>query len=142
MGEALQLDAYAAAAGADGLDVGDPRLVTASAPRKIVDQGYSVEYEVKTDAPSLLVLSRKFHRDWRAFALVSGAWTPGQTREVNGIFLGAQVPADAERVRFVFRPWARYAWIAHAFWLILIPVVAFDIGRRRRGRADADANHA
>ena len=132
MGEALLVEATANSSDANKLTIDDPRLIATSVPRSLVNVADATEVELTSDAPSVLILSRKFHRDWKAFALVSGVWTPAATLEINGVFLGAKIPAGATRAQFEFLPWTRYEWVGHVFWLLMFAVVAFDIERRRR----------
>jgi hypothetical protein len=50
----------------------------------------------------------------------SHGWQAAQTVELNGVFQGVLLPPETRRVRLDFKPLARYAWIAHVFWLLLL----------------------
>ncbi|MEM6988764.1 MAG: hypothetical protein AAF499_19850, partial [Pseudomonadota bacterium] len=116
MGEGVQVLWESDEAVTQAVDVGDPRDRATRASVKIHDRGDVLEYETQADQPSVLVLSQKYHRDWRARALVAGKWTPAPAVPVNGAFQGVWVAAGSERIRLEFAPYARFAWIAHVFW--------------------------
>ena len=61
---------------------------------KILDQGDVLEFEIKPSAPSVFLLSQKFHRDWEALAETDHGWKAAQTVEVNGVFQGVLVAQD------------------------------------------------
>ena len=113
MGEGLQVLWESDETVTEAVDVGDPRDRATRASVKIHDRGDVLEYETQADQPSVLVLSQKYHRDWRASALVAGKWTPAPTLPVNGAFQGVWVAASTERIRLEFAPYARFAWIAY-----------------------------
>lgn len=68
MGEALQVFPPGLDEGANAWRIPDPRSLPRHAPDKLLDQGDVLEFEVKPSIPSVLLLSQKFHRDWRARA--------------------------------------------------------------------------
>lgn len=119
-GESLQVVPAQLDMSATRLVLDDPRGMVTSTPIKILDPGDVLEFEVKPSAPSVFLLSQKFHRDWEALAETSQGWQAAQTVELNGVFQGVLLPPEARRVRLDFKPLARYAWIAHVFWLLLL----------------------
>jgi hypothetical protein len=130
MGDSLQITPQGGI-GVDGLQVADPRLLPRHAPYKQLDQGDLLEFEVTPEAPSVLVLSQKFHRDWQAQVLEQSAWIPAKTTVINGVFQGVFLPQDTRRVRLEFKPYARYAWIAHVFWLFLLALLGFKAWQKK-----------
>lgn len=120
MGESLQVVPPQLDMSATRLVLDDPRGMVTNTPVKILDQGDVLEFEVKPSAPSVFLLSQKFHRDWEALAETSHGWQAAQTVELNGVFQGVLLPPETRRVRLDFKPLARYAWIAHVFWLLLL----------------------
>jgi hypothetical protein len=86
---------------------------------------------------SVLVLSQKYYRDWQAQVLTQSGWAPAKTTVVNGVFQSVLLASGAQRVRLEFRPYARYAWIAHVFRLLLAALLGFRVLRNRR-HAGAD----
>lgn len=135
MGESLQVVPPQLDMSAKKLLLDDPRGMVTNTPVKILDQGDVFEFEVKPSAPSLFLLSQKFHRDWGALAETSQGWQAAQTVEVNGVFQGVLVPQETRRVRLEFKPLARYAWIAHVFWLLLFLLVGIKSWQGYRRKA-------
>lgn len=131
MGDSLQVASAQVSADTDGLQVADPRLLPRHAPLKQLDQGDLLEFEVTPGAPSVLVLSQKFHRDWQAQVFDQSIWAPAKTTVINGVFQGVFLPQNAQRVRLEFKPCARYAWVAHGFWLILLALPGFKAWNRQ-----------
>ena len=117
MGPALQVRWEDPGAGVADLTIGDQRVRPHSRPLVRRDEGDLVELAVKDPAPSVVVLSRQYHRDWRAEVQAGRGWLPVPTTAINGIFLGARLPAGTNLVRFRFEPWVRWAWVGHIFWL-------------------------
>ncbi|WP_156401484.1 hypothetical protein [Duganella sp. Root1480D1] len=130
MGEAIQLAAVTAE-GAREVKLDDPRRLPRLPTAKRLDQTDLMEFDVTPGQPSWLVLSQKYHRDWQAQALVGGSWQAAATTPVNGIFQGVKLAPQATQVRLRFMPHVRHAWIAHAFWLLLLGGL---VARRLRGR--------
>ncbi|MCX5871515.1 MAG: hypothetical protein NTY00_13015 [Deltaproteobacteria bacterium] len=131
MGDSLQFMPLLANIGVDNLQVDDPRLLPRHVPSKQLDQGDLLEFEVTPGAPSVLVLSQKFHRDWQAQVFDQSGWVPAKTTVINGVFQGVLLPQDVQRVRLEFKPYARYAWIAHFFWLFLLVLLGFKAWQRK-----------
>jgi hypothetical protein len=98
---------------------------------KTSDQGDMIQFDVPAQAASILVLSQKYHRDWHAQALTAHGWVDVPTGPVNDIFQGAALPEGARQARFRFEPYARFAWIAHVFWLIALLILAVPLANRR-----------
>jgi len=113
----------------------DPRKLTRYTPVKILDEGDRLEFETTPCASSIFILSQKFHRDWQARAFAHDAWQAAETSEINGVFLGVSLPPETERVRLEFKPFARYAWLAHALWSLLLALTLFAAlkGVNKRG---------
>jgi hypothetical protein len=130
MGDGRQIISPMTSLKADGIHIADPRPLPGHSPLRVLDEGDVLEFEVLPGATSVLVLSRKFHRDWQARALVLQGWMPARTTEVNGVFQGVVVPSDAQRVRLEFKPFVRCAWIAHVFWLLLLALLGFRAWRK------------
>lgn len=112
-----------------------PRSMVTNTPVKILDQGDALEFEVKPSAPSVFLLSQKFHRDWEALVETSHGWQAAQTVEVNGVFQGVLLPPETYRVRLDFKPLVRYAWVAHVFWFLLAVLAGFKCWQKYRKRA-------
>jgi len=111
----------------------DPRGAAMKRLAKASDQGDLVEIDVQGGSDSLLVVSHAFHRDWHARALLPDGWTEADTLPVSGFFQGVLVPPGARAVRLQFEPYARFAWIAHCFWIALMLALAWrcaGVGRR------------
>ena len=79
----------------------------------------------------MLILSQKFHRDWQAQVFDQSGWVYAKTTVVNGVFQGVLLPQNAQRVRLEFKPYARYAWVAHVFWLILLALIGFIAWKKK-----------
>jgi hypothetical protein len=137
MGAALQVVLPQVTEDGDELQIADPRRMPAHVPTTLRDQGDRLEFGVTPGQPSVLILSQKYYRDWQANVLTSADWAPAKTVAVNGVFQGVLLPSGARRVRLEFRPYARYAWIAHVFWLLLAAVLGFMAWWNRR-HAGAD----
>ncbi len=138
MGESLQVPLPPLGrAGPEGLDVGDPRALPARVPAKLLDQGDLLEFELTAAPPSLLILSQKYHPDWEAQVRSDSGWAPAETTPVNGTFQGVLLPAGVRGVRLAFRPFARYAWGAHVFWLLVLVRLGWAAWRKGR-RTDAE----
>lgn len=131
MGDSLQIIPYRSRSGADGLHIADPRPMLRHEPAKLLDQGDLLEFKVAPGAPSVLILSQKFHRDWQAQALNQSDWVPAETMVINGVFQGVLLPRDAQRVRLEFKPYARYSWVAHVLWLILLALAGFKAWKKK-----------
>ncbi len=104
---------------AGDLHIEDPRHLPSLEVRKTVDHGDLLEFEVSGDSASALILSQKYHRDWRAFAQVGAIWKEVPSVPVNDFFQGVRLPGDATRVRLHFEPFARYSWLGHVFFSVL-----------------------
>jgi len=134
MGESIQVIPKVTLLSADGLEIGDPRLLVARSPSKLSDEGDRLEFQVAPEEPSLLVVSQTFHRHWRAVVLAGAGWVPAQTVAVNGVFQGVLLPRDSSLVRLTFEPYSRHAWIGHVFWgclAVLLGAQAWRAGSRR-----------
>ena len=114
--------------------IDDPRMLNHSNPTKVVDEGDVPEFEVTPSAPSLFVLSQKFHRDWHALAYTNHEWQAVPTVEINGVFQGVLLPPEVNRVRLEFKPLVRYSWVAHVFWFLLLVLAGFKSWRSYRDR--------
>ncbi|MDF0605551.1 hypothetical protein HZU77_007800 [Neisseriaceae bacterium TC5R-5] len=132
MGDSLQVTSPSQTSMvADGRHIADPRLLPKYIPTKLLGQGDLLEFEVRPGAPSVLILSQKFHRDWQAQAFDQSGWVPAKTTVINGVFQGVLLPQNAQRVRLEFKPYARYAWVAHVFWLILLTLIGFMAWKKK-----------
>lgn len=109
-------------------------LYVAAPHRQEIEVGL-LEFEVTPSAPSVFLLSQKFHRDWQAHAYTNEGWQAAQTVEINGVFQGVLLPSETHRVRLDFKPLARYAWIAHVFWCLLLVLAGFRSWQEHRCRA-------
>jgi hypothetical protein len=131
MGGAIQVSLPSMAASPDGLSIPDPRRMPMTIPDKVLDEGDALEFKVTPQAASVLVLSQKFYRKWKAQALVPSGWTRAETVPINGVFEGVLLPKRAQRVRLRFLPYARYAWVAHVFFLFLFSLLGFALWRKK-----------
>jgi hypothetical protein len=136
MGCCLQVP-FSGRATPEAVQVGDLRGLGGYHPARSIDQGDLLQLVVEERAaPSLLILSRKYHRDWRAEALTSSGWADAKTLPFNGAFQGVLLPGGTREARLRFMPSARHAWIAHLFWtgaiLVLACRTACSASRRRR----------
>lgn len=126
MGESLQVATPQLDMRSTKLVLDDPRRMATNIPVKKLDQGDALEFAVTSSSDSsVFLLSQKFHRDWEARAYIDDRWQQAQTVEINGVFQGVMLPPEARRVRLDFRPLARYAWIAHVFWIFLFVLIVF-----------------
>jgi hypothetical protein len=130
MGDSLQVTPPTSTV-AEDLHIADPRLLPRHIPTKLLDQGDLLEFEVTSGAPSVLFLSQKFHRDWKAQVFDQSGWVPAKTTVINGVFQGVLLPQNAQRVRLEFKPYTRYAWVAHVFWLILLALIGFMAWKKK-----------
>jgi hypothetical protein len=137
MGESLQVIVSHPLPTNDELQLPDPRSLPSRPSVKRLDEGDAREFEVTPGAASVLILSQKFHRDWRSQVLADGAWRPARTVAINGVFQGVLLPPEAQRVRLEFRPFARYAFIAHVFWLFLLALLVVRRWRSRLGEVQS-----
>lgn len=101
-------------------------------PAKILDQGDVHAFEVRPSASSVFLLTQKFHRDWGVGVYTNENSLAAQTVEINGVFQSVLLPPETHRGRLDFRPLARYAWIAHVFWFLLLPLIGIDFCRQHR----------
>ena len=131
MGDSLQITPQMEDTPSEAFMIKDPRSLPNHSPTKLVDEGDILEFEVTNGPPSVLILSQKFHRDWKAVALTSKGWQPTNTMEINSIFQGVSLPIATERIRLEFKPYSRYAWIAHVFWFLLLILLGFSTLRTR-----------
>jgi hypothetical protein len=121
--------------------VADPRLLPRYASSKLFDRGDLMEYEVTPGVQSVLVLCQNFHRDWQAQVLDHSGWAPAKTTVLNGVFQCVLLSQDTQRVRLAFKPYARYAWIAHGFWLFLMALLGFKAWQKYRHSGEQSRFH-
>jgi len=103
---------------ATGYRLEQPAQATRLAAERIRNDGDVQEFSMAGTLPSLLVLSQKFHPQWVAEWRDGGEWHDDAATRVNGFFQGVVVPQGAQGVRISFKPWARFAWCAHLFFII------------------------
>jgi hypothetical protein len=132
MGDSLQVMIPQKSTAADDIHAMDPRLLATHTPSRLLDQGDRLEFGVAVGTPSVLVLSQKFHRDWQAQVFVQSDWVSAETAAINGVFQGVMLPSGTQRVRLELKPYVRYAWVAHVFWLLLLALFGFNILKKRR----------
>lgn len=135
MGESLQVHPPQLDMSSTKLVLDDPRELTRNVPIKILNEVDVLEFEVTPSAPSVFLLSQKYHRDWEAHADTNIGWQAAQTIEINGVFQGVLLPSETHRVRLDFKPLTRYAWIAHVFWFLLLVLTGFKSWQKHRCRA-------
>lgn len=137
MGDSMQVfGSPISLADVDGLQLGDPRLLSRRTPSKLVDTGDLLEFAVVPGVASVLVLSRKFHRDWQAQVSDGLSWRSSPVMPVNDVFLGVLLPKEVEQVRLEFKPAVRFGWVANVFWVLLllfVPLWTLWQARSRRG---------
>jgi hypothetical protein len=129
MGDSVQVTVPSINLGGDDIEIADPRLLPVHTPSKILDKGDELEYAVTPGESSVLVLSQKYYRDWKAEISGPSGWAFAKTVLVNGVFEGVLLPQGAQQVRLEFRPLVRYAWLGHVFWLLMIVVLIGSAGR-------------
>jgi hypothetical protein len=138
MGCCLQVGMASDGMTADGARIADPRRALPAHPVMTADRGDAMELDLKPGPASLLIVSQKFHRDWRAQVLSESGWVPATTLPVNGVFQGVMLPDGARKVKLEFLPYVRFAWIAHVFWVFVLAALAFQAMRARRGRSSVE----
>lgn len=102
---------------------------------RVISQGDILTFHVDAQKTSLLVLSQKYHRDWQAFVKKKTLWESTKTIRVNKFFQGIKVPTGTQVIQLAFRPYARYAAIAHITWLFFSVILGINIWRNLRGGA-------
>lgn len=120
MGCCLQVDFPPDSIAPDGVQIADPRKLPSRQAVKTLDQGDLIELDVVAHHVGLLILSQKFHRDWFAQVRMASGWTATMTAPVNGIFQGVVLPEGTQQVRLQFKPFVRFAWLAHVFWFLVL----------------------
>lgn len=118
----------------DGITLADPRSLALHRPAKTLDKGDLLEFDVQGSQSSLLILSQKFHRDWQAQVLTGSVWTEAKTVPVNEVFQGVLLPEGAQKLRLQFKPYVRFAWLAHVFWLLVLMALAYQALQSRKER--------
>lgn len=107
-----------------GVKIENPKNLLMLSTKKIIDQGDLLEFDVQDEnRTSLLILSQLFHNDWHAQLLTESGWVKGTTVPVNGVFQGVLLPERVQKVKIQFKPYVRFAWIAHVFWLVMLTVL-------------------
>ncbi len=71
-----------------------------------------------------------FNRYRNAEVPGEAGWAAAATLHVSGVFPGVCLPQDARQVILEFKPYVRYAWIAHIVWLS--PLVTLTARAMRR----------
>ena len=97
-----------------------------------MDKGDFLEFEVQGEQNSVLVLSQQYHRDWQATIRTISGWTTARTVPVNSVFQGVALPAGTQTVRLQFLPFARFAWIPHVVWVLVLLLLAARAATRTR----------
>jgi len=110
----------------------DPRTMEFLQVSKIEDKGDILVYEMSEDNDSLLILSQKYHRDWKARTLTDKGWIDARAVLVNGVFQGVLLPEGVSKLELHFKPYARYMWIGHLFWLGILLIIVFSIYRQHQ----------
>ena len=108
----------------DRIELHDRQQILSDRPSKTLDRGDLLEFEVRGEQSSVLLLSQQYHADWRASVRTDSGWAPATTAPVNGVFQGVVLPAGARAVRLQFFPFVRFAWIADIFWALVAFVLA------------------
>ncbi len=90
---------------------------------------HSVDLNVKTDRPGILVLADAHYPGWEV--TVNGV--EGEIHEVNGVFRGVFLPAGTHDVSFQFRPTTLYLGLGIAALSIMLAlIIIFVVYWRRR----------
>jgi hypothetical protein len=131
MGEIIQIPGSLINLAANGLELGDPRLFQSHTPSKRVDEADMLEFEILPGVASVLVLSQQFNPAWEAQVFDGLEWQSAQTMPVNNTFQGVLLPRQVQLVRLEFKPSARFAWVAHGFWVLMLALLAFRTWRTR-----------
>lgn len=126
IGNGVQVLSSSVEGGHGTFSIDNPRDKVIYSPVKKVDQGDLIDFDLAPiDSTSLLILSQKYHGDWQAKVLTETAWITAEAVEVNGIFQGVLLPPKSRSVRLEFKPYVRFAWIGHVFWLAILALMAF-----------------
>ena len=120
MGEALQVMLPSLDLSGNAIEILDPRVEVTSKPTIEKNLGDRIDLRLNNKKRSLLVLSQKYHRDWQALGYRELGWASIDTAVVNGVFQGVLVPEGTDIVRMDFKPYVRYSWVGHLFWLLLL----------------------
>lgn len=132
IGDVVQILSSSVQGNHGAFSISDPRGKAISYPVKKNDQGDLFELDlVPVNSSSVLILSQKFHRDWQAKVLTKIGWEAAETSVVNGVFQGVSLPPESRFIRMEFKPYARYAWLGHFFWLGMFVFMAFRIWTSR-----------
>jgi hypothetical protein len=115
----------------DHINFADVREWPSKHPVKVLDQGDFLEFEVSVEMPSIFILSQKYYRNWHAQVLGPSGWLPAETVLVNGVFQGVRLPENVKRVRLEYKPYIRFAWIAHVFWLLFLIGLVYQAWHKR-----------
>ena len=96
-----------------------PEDVRAAAGSRVVervrDAGDLLEFRFPaSEAEALLFVGQQWHAHWRA---TSGG-VELECVPVEGLYQGVRVPPGTTEVRLEFRPWVRWSWLGHAFFLL------------------------
>lgn len=135
MGDSLQtISPYQLNPNDNDLDMGDLRLSAKHSPVKRLDKGDLLEFDLVAGPQSVFTLSQKYHRDWQAQVLEQSVWRSAKTVVINGVFQGVLLPPNTQKIRLEFKPYVRFAWIAHVFWMILLALLGLKAWRMRGSR--------
>ncbi len=115
----------------EDFEVTDIQSLQKYSSSKELDQGDLLEFNVTPGIPSVLILSQKFHPDWRAEVRLKTGWIAAKTIIVNGIFQGISLPKNTYQVRLQFKQFVSYAWVGHIFWFLLLIFLVFKFLQRK-----------
>ncbi|HCS29392.1 MAG TPA: hypothetical protein DIW43_18190, partial [Spongiibacteraceae bacterium] len=82
MGESLQVVPQRLDTRLARMTINDPRMLGNERPIKVLDEGDALEFEVTPMAPSVFLLSQKFHRDWQAHTYTNNEWRVASAIEI------------------------------------------------------------
>jgi hypothetical protein len=94
--------------------VSNPRLGVQV--RKTLDLGDLLELEFEPAARSLVVVTQRYDRQWRAEQFRAGLWGAADTVPVNEVYQGVIVGEGSTKLRLQYTSIVRHAWIGHVIF--------------------------
>lgn len=125
MGEAILLELSDKELAGIDLNQLEPRDFKTYEINKEVNKNDFIAINLNQKNSSILILSQKYHKDWMAEVKTEKGWVKVPTMAVNNIFQGVLLPQTSKRVEISFKPYSKYAWIAHLFWMLVFICIIF-----------------
>lgn len=131
MGYALQVYSNKDSVSGEKVHIADPRSMQSFTPSTILNLGDFLKFSVQAGPPSLLILSQKFHGNWKAEVLDPLGWKSAGSAVINDGFQGVILPENVTQVRLTYKSYVRYTWIGHVFWSIVF-LLLFVVSWKKR----------